>query len=196
MIVQRHHRETIMLAMENINHNKHSQCAAVDRVENEENAYKTDANAAAYRLMDETKGQMKKEAQEIAHMLNNPVFLAALMNRTVNERENANRLLKGIIERIDQKFLQMDERVAKLEERLKTQNRELEIGAGEEILLPKQDEDILGLVKRKGHVCADEVKREFGYKGPNAASARLSKLYQMGLLQKQQVGRKVYYKMK
>ena len=165
-------------------------------MQNEENAYKTDANEAAYRLMDETKEQVRKEAQEIAHMLNNPVFLAAQMHRTVQEKENSNRLLKSILEKIDAKFAQMDERIGKLEEKLKSESRMETEMAGEEILLPKQDEDILGLVRRKGHVCAEEVRKEFGYKGPNAASARLSKLYQMGLLQKQQVGRRVYYKMK
>lgn len=164
-------------------------------MQNEENAYKTDANQAAYRLMDETKEQVRKEASEIAHMLNNPVFLAAQMHRTVQEKENSNRLLKSILEKIDAKFAQMDERIGKLEEKIGKESAVTETG-GEEILLPKQDEDILGLVRRKGHVCAEEVRKEFGYKGPNAASARLSKLYQMGLLQKQQVGRRVYYKMK
>jgi len=166
-------------------------------MQNEENAYKTDANAAAYRLMDETKEQVRKEAQDIAHMLNNPVFLAAQMHRTVQEKENSNRLLKSILEKIDAKFAQMDERIAKLEEKIGKEGSATETEmAGEEILLPKQDEDILGLVRRRGHVCAEEVRKEFGYRGPNAASARLSKLYQMGLLQKQQVGRRVYYKMK
>lgn len=166
-------------------------------MQNEENAYKTDANEAAYRLVSETKEQVRKKAQEIAHMLNDPVFLAAQMHRTVQEKENTNRLLKSILEKIDAKFAQMDERIAKLEGKMDAERREAESPqAGEEILLPKQDEDILSLVRRKGHVCAQEVMREFSYKGTNAASARLSRLYQMGLLQKQQVGRKVYYKMK
>lgn len=166
-------------------------------MQNEENAYKTDANAPAYKLVGETREEIRREALSMAEKLNDPVILGALMYRTVQERENANRLLKSILERIDAKFVQMDERIAKLEEKLKTEDRKLETeAAGEEILLPKQDEDILGLVRRKGHVCAEEVRKEFGYKGLNGASARLSKLYAMGLLQKQQVGRKVYYKMK
>ncbi|VVB58480.1 Uncharacterised protein [Candidatus Anstonella stagnisolia] len=165
-------------------------------MQNEENAYKTDANEAAYKLVGDTREEIKREALSMAEKLNDPVILGALMYRTVQEKENANRLLKSILEKIDAKFAQMDERIGRLEEKLKTENRMETEMAGEEILLPKQDEDILGLVRRKGHVCAEEVRKEFGYKGPNAASARLSKLYQMGLLQKQQVGRRVYYKMK
>ena len=164
-------------------------------MQNEENAYKTDANEAAYKLVGDTREEIKREALSMAEKLNDPVILGALMYRTVNERENANRLLKSILEKIDAKFAQMDERIGRLEEKVGKESAGMEM-AGEEILLPKQDEDILGLVRRKGHVCAEEVRKEFGYKGPNAASARLSKLYQMGLLQKQQVGRRVYYKMK
>jgi hypothetical protein len=56
------------------------------------------------------------------------------------------------------------------------------------------DAKILQIVQLKNIACADDVKQELGYKGRNAASARLNKLYQQGLLERYQLGHKVYYK--
>jgi predicted transcriptional regulator of viral defense system len=49
-------------------------------------------------------------------------------------------------------------------------------------------------VQHNGMVCADEVREFMGYKGNNAACARLNKLYKDGLLDRFQLGHKVYYK--
>lgn len=65
-----------------------------------------------------------------------------------------------------------------------------------EMMLASADEQIVELIRKMGAVCADDVKAHFKYKGKNAASARLSRLHMLGILQKQQAGRKVYYKMK
>ncbi|MDE1865528.1 MAG: hypothetical protein KGH94_02725 [Candidatus Micrarchaeota archaeon] len=56
------------------------------------------------------------------------------------------------------------------------------------------DAKILQIVQLKNIACADDIKQELGYKGRNAASARLNKLYQQGLLERHQLGHKVYYK--
>jgi len=55
------------------------------------------------------------------------------------------------------------------------------------------DEEILKFVRERRHVSAEEVRKKFGYKGKNAASARLSRMYDLGLLGKKQVGRAVLY---
>ena len=60
-------------------------------------------------------------------------------------------------------------------------------------LLSEVDERILSFIKEKGIVTAEDVRRAFGYKGRNAASARLNHLYKLGLLDKKQVGRKVVF---
>ena len=61
-------------------------------------------------------------------------------------------------------------------------------------LLPEIDDAILGFVrKRGGRATAGEVQARFHYKGANAASARLNGLFKMGLLEKRQVGRKVFF---
>ena len=70
------------------------------------------------------------------------------------------------------------------------------MGAEEELLLPSVDEEMLRFVKEKRHASAEEVRRKFGYKGKNAASARLNRMFEMGLLEKRQVGRAVLYSAK
>jgi hypothetical protein len=56
------------------------------------------------------------------------------------------------------------------------------------------DAKILQVVQLKNIACAEDIKQELGYKGRNAASARLNRLYQQGLLERHQLGHKVYYK--
>jgi hypothetical protein len=56
------------------------------------------------------------------------------------------------------------------------------------------DAKILQIVQLKNIACAEDVKQALGYKGRNAASARLNRLYQQGLLERHQLGHKVYYK--
>ena len=117
--------------------------------------------------------------QETVNKLRDPVVLGVLISRLIEERENTNRLLKTLISRIEE-----------LERRL----GEKETPAHEdEILLSEKDEELYTFVKAMGKVCAEDVAREFGYKGRNAASARLNKLVNMGLLKKKQAGKKVYF---
>jgi len=65
-----------------------------------------------------------------------------------------------------------------------------------ELMLAPVDEQIISLIRTRGHMCATDVQIQFKYKGKNAASARLSRLYELGLLEKTQAGRTVYYRMR
>ena len=121
--------------------------------------------------------------------LRDPFVLAAIMNNAANERENTNRLLKTIIERLDSKFAEMEERLSALE----AAQGMPAAPPGEEVLLPSVDEEIVRFVGEKRHASAEEVRARFNYKGKNAASARLNRLYEMGLLGKKQVGRAVLF---
>jgi len=70
----------------------------------------------------------------------------------------------------------------------------------QEAHLPKElpisdlDAKILQVIQRKGMACADDIKAQLNYKGRNAATARLTKLYKQGLLTRYQLGHKVFYK--
>lgn len=58
------------------------------------------------------------------------------------------------------------------------------------------DAQIIQIIQRAhGEMaCADDIKKNMNYKGRNAASARLNRLYRIGLLERLQLGHKVYYK--
>ncbi|MGC8669661.1 MAG: hypothetical protein ACP5TL_00720 [Candidatus Micrarchaeia archaeon] len=71
---------------------------------------------------------------------------------------------------------------------------------GENMLLPKElpisdlDAKILQIIQRKGMACAEDIKVQLNYRGRNAATARLTKLYKQGILSRYQLGHKVFYK--
>jgi hypothetical protein len=105
-----------------------------------------------------------------------PVVLATIAYKLLEERENTNRILKNVLARMDK----------------------LEAGrdAGEPpqgMLLPEIDQKIMDFVSKSGKSTAQDVQKEFGYRGSNAASSRLNRLAEMGILDKRQVGRKVFF---
>ncbi len=65
-----------------------------------------------------------------------------------------------------------------------------------ELPISRIDADIIEFIQRSpnGMVCADDVKTKLRYKGRNAACTRLNKLYREGLLERHQLGHRVYYK--
>jgi hypothetical protein len=65
-----------------------------------------------------------------------------------------------------------------------------------QIAVSSVDKSILQLIQlsQDGMACADDIKRKMNYKGRNAASARLNRLHTLGLLERYQVGKNVYYK--
>lgn len=56
------------------------------------------------------------------------------------------------------------------------------------------DAQIMQIIQVRGLACADDVKKNMNYKGRNAASARLNRLYKLGFLERYQLGHKVFYK--
>lgn len=145
--------------------------------------YKADGEASGKQAVEELQNEILSPIERDIEKFRDPVFLAALMHTAVTERENTNRILRTIVEKLDEKLSQMESRIARLEGK----------SAEEEILISEVDEEILAFVRERKYASAEEVRRRFGYKGKNAASARLSRMYDMGLLGKKQVGRSVIY---
>jgi hypothetical protein len=112
--------------------------------------------------------------------------LAGLIKYMTEEREKTNRMLAGIMDRM-----------SKLEQRINTSgNQEQSSQNGTvrtEFMLTRTDTTIVEMAQAKSMICADDVKALFNYKGRNAASARLNSLRRQGLLNRHQVGHKVYY---
>jgi len=151
-----------------------------------EEKYKPIGEGAGKEAIEELRNEILSPLENDIAKLRDPVVLAALMHTAATERENANRLLKTLVEKLDAKF-------AEIERRLDALERHPAAAEEEEVLLPRVDEDILAFVKEKRFASAEEVRRRFGYKGKNAASARLNRLFELGLLSKRQVGREVVF---
>lgn len=105
------------------------------------------------------------------------------------EREKTNRTLNMIIEKVKE----LDEAVKSM-----TVNEQAEEypASSREIGLSSVDAKIINFVQTStdGMACADAVRKYMKYRGNNAACARLNKLYKMELLERHQLGHKVYYK--
>ena len=139
---------------------------------NDDKEYKPSDNAFTKEVRSDLETHMDK--------FRDPVVLGEMVYRLLEERENTNRLLKGILQKLD--------------------SIEAKLGATSqmaapnlETILPEIDEQIMAFVKEKGRVAAEEVRVRFNYRGKNAASARLNRLCDLGLLSKQQVGKKVFF---
>ncbi len=135
--------------------------------------------------------ELSADIREISKHCNDPVFVATLIFKLAEEREKTNKILEGIYDKYDEIMLKLKtERLATGEASLtptpQPQNPDTQI-------LPENDQMIMHLVNTRGHISANEVRSELGYRGSNAASQRLNKLFKEGHLRKIQSGRKVLY---
>lgn len=124
------------------------------------------------------------DIQAIKSHSNDPFFVALLLYRTAKEQEKQNKLLENIYTKFDEiMFL------------LKSQSHSQPVieQKNEFPVLAEQDEKILSLAEEKGKITAEEVKEMLGYKGLNAASQRLNKLFREGHLKKLRAGKKVVF---
>ena len=136
----------------------------------------------------EIEEELERLKKEISKLNNGdkayPDDAQELIKYMVTERERTNKILASITEKIkelSERLDELDEGPAKLEK-------------PKEIPLSDTDAKIIEFVQTKGMACADEVKEFMHYKGRNAACARLNRLHMLGLLDRYQLGHKVYYK--
>jgi len=123
------------------------------------------------------------DIREIAKYSNDPVFLSALIFKLAEEREKTNKILQEINEKLDHAFTDKEK---KKWEKPEVKEASIEV-------LPETDQKILDFIEQRGMAEADQVKEALGYKGQNAASQRLNKLFREGHLRKVRSGRKVLY---
>lgn len=130
--------------------------------------------------------EIRSDLEQNMDKFRDPVVLGEMVYRLLEERENTNRLLKTVIQKLEAIE-------AKMGPGASAPVASAVSSALGEPLLPEVDEGIMAFIKEAGKVTAEEVRARFNYKGKNAASARLNRLCDQGLLQKQQVGKKVYF---
>jgi len=166
------------------------------------NAHETEQGPLGAKTVEKNSGESIKrlapdfhalsmDIQEVMQHSKDPAFMAALMFKLVQEREQTNKLLGQISEKYDKIMFEM-----------KTGHPETvpgqASGAGATGInafqvLPEQDQMILNLLDQKGTIDANAVKQLLGYKGLNAACQRLNKLYRDGHVKKVQSGKHVLF---
>lgn len=127
------------------------------------------------------RAEIQSDLEANMDKFNDPVVLGELLYKLLEERENTNRILKNILSKLENIE-------GKAQPEIQAQ-----VKAMDAPILPEIDERILKFVHEKGKASAEDVRKAFKYKGKNAASARLNKLYELGLLEKRQVGKKVFF---
>ncbi|MDD5339801.1 MAG: BlaI/MecI/CopY family transcriptional regulator [Candidatus ainarchaeum sp.] len=130
-----------------------------------------------YKPVDSTLAhEIQNDLQTNMAKFKDPIVLGELVYRLLEERENTNRLLKNILAKLDA-----------------LEAKGMPVAPAAAPILPEVDEQIMAFVHEKGRCTAEDIRAKFNYKGKNAACARLNRLCDMGLLQKQQAGKKVYF---
>ncbi|HLC36726.1 MAG TPA: BlaI/MecI/CopY family transcriptional regulator [archaeon] len=126
------------------------------------------------------------DIQEIMNLSSNPAFLSLLLFKLTEERKRTNDLL----DRLNKKY----DSLVEMMQKKGFHGMHQHVSDGSKVnILSEQDQQIMNLVQNKGAVSALEVQSALGYKGKNAASQRLNKLYREGYLKKAQSGKKVLY---
>ena len=103
-----------------------------------------------------------------------PYVVGAMIHRLVEERKLTNAMFRELNKKLNKLVLLLEKSEAPQ-------------------FMSKTDEQILELVREKGSVSAEDVQKRFGYRGKNAASARLNALAKQGFLKKTRAGREVLF---
>ena len=120
--------------------------------------------------------------------------LFQLIKYMVDENRRTTMLLKSISENMARIESGIRDNSYYEEEEVEDQRQQNVVRGAREIPISWLDAEILKNVQVLGMACADDIKKKMSYSGRNAASMRLNRLYRMGLLDRYQLGRKVYYK--
>ncbi len=112
-----------------------------------------------------------------------------ILKYLINESKTTTTLLKNISDRLGYLEDSKDAEYEQDDQTLLQGNRLMRYQP-----LSELDAKIMQIIQIRGMACADDIMKEMTYKGRNAASARLNRLYKQGLLERWQLGHKVYYK--
>lgn len=132
--------------------------------------------------------QLTLDLDEILEKSSDPKFVAALLFRLAQERQKTNEVLEQINEKFDKMMFELKTKATAEPEQAQSQ-----ANTGVFSVLAEQDQSILKFIEHEGKATAEEIKQVMNYKGLNAASQRLNKLFREGYLKKVQAGKKVLY---
>jgi DNA-binding transcriptional ArsR family regulator len=127
------------------------------------------------------------DIREIAKVSSDPMTLSVLLFALAQEREKTNKILEEQNAKFEKMFVQLQNRETRTEPLgIEEVPKSIEV-------LPEIDQRIMDFVEQKGMAEAGQIMEALSYKGKNAASQRLNKLYREGHLKKVRSGRKVLY---
>ncbi len=109
--------------------------------------------------------------------------LLQLLRFIMDENRKRDNLIRELSDKIDQLYYPEEEAHAAVEPPQRG-----------EVPLSELDARIIQFIQVKDMACADDIKSLMNYRGRNAASSRLNGLFKRGILQRYQLGHKVYYK--
>jgi len=135
----------------------------------------------------EQMGEETRALEKEIAKLRDPTVHAAIMYTAAKERESTNRILKNIMARIDA----MELKLQALEERAKALGGQT--APMKEVVLADVDKSIVVFIRSKGQATAEDIQTALRYKGRNAACARLNRMFELGVLDKQRSGKKIIY---
>jgi len=117
--------------------------------------------------------------------------LLSLFKYMMDENKKTNMVLKGMHDKLDrmESELHADYSGQEDQEHLQENKRFAKVQP-----VSGLDAKIMQIIQVSGMACADDIKGQMSYRGRNAASARLNRLHKIGLLERYQLGHKVYYK--
>jgi len=118
--------------------------------------------------------------------IQDPVAIGVMLYSIAEERKNTNLVVRQLNAKIDSLL----SKIETFEKQQKTEAPTITPSMSE------RDIEVLNYVGKHTRICAEDLQKVFRYKGKNAASARLSKLFHEGRLEKEYAGRTVYYKVK
>jgi predicted HTH transcriptional regulator len=141
--------------------------------------------------------EMVGDLSQAIHEMSDPVAIATMLYSIAEEKKSSNLVVRDI----NGKFDQLMQKLTEVAESLKNLNETIKSAPkpanGHPATEPSErDQEVLDFVAKQKRACAEELQEQFHYRGRNAASARLSKLFKEGKLKKIYVGRKVYYTLK
>jgi hypothetical protein len=147
-------------------------------------------NKQVEKEIEELRKELKVVSEKSHEEIPADAGLPTLIKYLVEERGKTNRIL----ENVTQKLKQLEDEISALE--ISGQQEDYAVQSSREVPLSGVDAKLINFVQTRpqGMACAEEVKAYMNYRGNNAACARLNNLHRLGLLDRLQLGHKVYYK--
>jgi len=132
---------------------------------------------------------LNEEWSKFENLSKNPFALASMITALNESMARSNRLVYDI----NNTLKDLSNRIENLEKRISEQGKSTQ---AVKTTMSERDQEIYDYIMTVEKTCAEELAQKFNYKGKHAASARLSKLFEKGLLEKTHAGRKVFYSIK